>query len=62
MFKCLYEYFNEKLGYRDLPYLILKLLAWQICNMKKESLKKYIGESQYTTALGIISYGTDITS
>ena len=29
--------------------------------MKKEFLKKSIGEPQYTTGLGMIFYGTDIT-
>ena len=28
IFKCLYEYLNEKLKYRNLTHLILKLLAW----------------------------------
>ena len=39
---CFYEYLNEELRYRDLIYINLKLLAWQICNMKKEFLKKSI--------------------
>ena len=37
---CVNEYLNEELRYRDIIYVILKLLAWQICNMKKEFLKK----------------------
>ena len=61
-FKHFYEYSNEKLRYRDLIYLILKLLASQICNMKWEFLKKSIGEPQNTTALGMIFYGTDVSS
>ena len=46
IYKHFYEYSNESLRYRYLICLILKLLAWQIWDIKSEFLKKSIIEPQ----------------
>ena len=46
-FPEIHEYLGIELWYRHLVYLILKALAWEICNMKWEFVKKLIKKSQW---------------
>ena len=47
IFQHFYEYLGIELGYRHLVYLILKTLAWEICNMTSEFVKKFKIKSQW---------------
>ena len=47
IFQHFYEYLGIELWYKHLVYLILKDLAWEICNMKCEFVKKFIIKSQW---------------
>ena len=58
--KHFYEYLNEKLNYNNLACLILKLLAWWICNMKKGFAKKSIIKAQWQKLVTILLSGTDV--
>ena len=63
MFKCLNEYLNEKLSYRDLPYIdISHFKAFVVTNLQYEIRihQKIYRKSQYTIALGMFFYGTDV--
>ena len=44
--KCNCEYLRIRLLFRHLIYLILKILAWEICKMKVEFAKKAMIQSQ----------------
>ena len=57
----LYEYFWIILLYGHLVYFILKVLAWEICNMKWGFAKKVIIKSQRQFMYGSNFYGSDVT-
>ena len=56
----LYEYFWIILLYGHLVYFILKVLAWEICNMKWGFAKKVIIKSQRQFMYGSNFYGSDV--
>ena len=56
----LYEYFWIILFYGHLVYFILKVLAWEICNMKWGFAKKIIIKSKRQFMYGSNFYGSDV--
>ena len=56
----LYEYFWIILLYGHLVYFILKVLAWEICNMKWEFAKKVIIKPQRQFMYGLNFYVSDV--
>ena len=56
----LYESFCIILLYGHLVYFILKILAWEICNMKWGYAKKVIIKSQRQFLYGSNFYGSDV--
>ena len=60
LFLWLCEYFWIILLYGHLVYFILKVLAWEICNVKWGFARKVIVKPQRQFMYGSIFYGSDI--
>ena len=58
----LYEYFWIILLYGHLVYFILKVLAWEICNMKWGFAKKVLLKSQRQFMYGSNFYESDVSN